>query len=184
MKTLVAYATKYGATQQIAERIAETLTAAGVGAQARPIKTITDVSGYDAFVVGSAVYMGSWRKEALAFARRFRDTLACHPVWLFSSGPLGAATVDPKGNDVRQSAEPKQLPELEEMLRPRDHHVFFGASDHTHFDVGDRLVYSLPPVRKLLVDGDFRDWDEVDAWVKEIARALVPAPDSAAIAPS
>jgi menaquinone-dependent protoporphyrinogen oxidase len=65
MPILVTYASKYGATQQIAERIAETLQACRVNAEARPVKTIADVGGYDAFVIGSAAYIGSWMKEVI-----------------------------------------------------------------------------------------------------------------------
>jgi menaquinone-dependent protoporphyrinogen oxidase len=106
--------------------------------------------------------------------RRHRDVLASHPVWLFSSGPLGTATTDNQGNDVREAAQPKQLPALQEMLKPREYHVFFGASDHAHFYFSDRLIYALPAGRKLLIDGDFRDWSEVEAWAKEIAHVLTP----------
>lgn len=56
MSTLVAYASKHGATQGIAERIATTLKAAGHEAEARPVEAVDDLTGYDAFVVGSAVY--------------------------------------------------------------------------------------------------------------------------------
>jgi menaquinone-dependent protoporphyrinogen oxidase len=115
-------------------------------------------------------------KEAMTFARHNRDVLATRPIWLFSSGPLGTATTDANGNDVRDEAVPKQLTELRELLGARDHTVFFGVSDHTHFDVRDRLIYAVPGSKKLLVDGDFRDWPEVEAWAKAIAVALKPLP--------
>jgi menaquinone-dependent protoporphyrinogen oxidase len=176
MTLLVAYASKYGSTQRIAERIAEALNASGVDAVAQSVKTVTNLSGYDAFVIGSAVFIGSWMKEAVTFATQHNDVLASRPVWLFSSGPLGTPTTDAAGHDVREGAQPKQLPELREMLKARDHHVFFGASDHTHFNLRDRLVYAMPAARQLLLDGDFRDWSEVETWAKDIAHALPPAP--------
>ena len=71
---------------------------------------------------------------------------------------------------------PKQLPGLQEMLGAREHRVFFGVSNHTHFDLRDRLIYAVPAGKKLLIEGDFRDWDEVDAWAQEIAHALQPLP--------
>lgn len=89
MTVLVTYASKYGGTAGIAEHIAETLNAAGVEAVARPITPNAELAEYDAFVLGSALYIGSWLKEALRFARQHRDTLASRPTWLFSSGPLG-----------------------------------------------------------------------------------------------
>jgi menaquinone-dependent protoporphyrinogen oxidase len=129
---------------------------------------------YDAFIVGSAVYMGSWMKEAVTFARQNRDLLASRPIWLFSSGPLGSATTDPQGHDGREAGVPRQLTELQKTLGARDHKVFFGVSDHTLFDLRDRLIYAVPGGKKLLADGDFRDWAEVKAWAKEIACELKP----------
>src|SRR5688500_11899198 len=99
MSVLVDHATKHHATPQIAERIAETLRASGLDAVAQPMKSVDDLAGYDAFVLGSAVYFGSWLKEATAFVRRHQAILADRPVWLFSSGPLGTATTDATGRD-------------------------------------------------------------------------------------
>jgi menaquinone-dependent protoporphyrinogen oxidase len=176
MTVLVAYASKYGGTRGIAERIAGVLSESGVNAVAQSITITTDLTEYDAFVVGGATYMGSWMKEAVTFARQNRDVLASRPIWLFSSGPLGSATTDAQGNDVREAAVPKQMAELRELLGARDATVFFGVSDHTHFDLRDRLIYAVPGGKKLLVDGDFRDWPEVEAWAKAIALALKPVP--------
>jgi menaquinone-dependent protoporphyrinogen oxidase len=55
------------------------------------------------------------------------------------------------------------LSEVQEMLGTREHQLFFGVSDHTHFGLRDRLIYAVPAGKKLLVDGDFRDWAEVHA---------------------
>ena len=175
MNILVIYASKYGGTRGIAGRVAEVLSASGVNAVAQSVISPADLSGYDAIVLGSAVYMGSWMKEAVAFARQNRDVLASRPIWLFSSGPLGTAMSDSHGHEVREGAVPKQLTELRDMLGVRDHRVFFGVSDHAHFDLRDKLIYAVPGGKKLLIDGDFRDWTEVEAWAKEIALALKPA---------
>jgi menaquinone-dependent protoporphyrinogen IX oxidase len=70
MSTLVVYASKHGATQGIAKRIAAKLRQAGQQAQARPVAAVDHLTGYDAFVVGSAVYAAHWQKEASAFIRR------------------------------------------------------------------------------------------------------------------
>ena len=72
MSTLVVYASKHGATQGIAERIAAKLGEAGQEAEARPVEAVDHLIGYDAFVVGSAVYAAHWQKEASAFVRQNR----------------------------------------------------------------------------------------------------------------
>jgi menaquinone-dependent protoporphyrinogen oxidase len=175
MRILVVYASKYGSTKGIAERIADTLNESGQEAAAMPAGRAGLLEGYDAFVVGSAAYMFSWMKEAADFVRQNASLLRGKPVWLFSSGPIGAATTDAKGRDVRETTVPKEIVEFRASIEPRDHHVFFGAFDHTKLNLTHRLVYALPAMKNLLTDGDFRDWEEIDAWAKEIASTLVPA---------
>ncbi|MBE0689894.1 MAG: flavodoxin domain-containing protein, partial [Anaerolineae bacterium] len=66
-KALIAYASKYGATAEIAERIGQTLRESGLAAEVKPADQVDDVSKYSAVVLGSAVYAGQWRKEAATF---------------------------------------------------------------------------------------------------------------------
>ena len=63
-QVLVAYATKYGATAEIAEKIGEVLRQAGLPTDVLPVDRVGDLSAYKAVVLGSAVYIGQWRKEA------------------------------------------------------------------------------------------------------------------------
>jgi menaquinone-dependent protoporphyrinogen oxidase len=94
MTVLVAYASKYGGTRSVAERIGEVLYASGITATVQSVTSTADLGGYNAFVLGSAAYMGSSMKEAVTFAWQNRDVLASRPIWLFTSGPLGTATTD------------------------------------------------------------------------------------------
>ena len=169
MAVLVVYASKHGATREIAERVAQTISTAGQQAQARPVTAAGDLTGYDAFVVGSAVYMGRWQKEAVEFVRCNRTVLAGHPVWLFSSGPLGTESADAQGRDLTAAAEPKELAELTEAIHPRGHRVFFGALDPGKLGLRDRALRKLPAARAIMPEGDFRDWDQIEAWARGIA---------------
>lgn len=174
MHILVAHASKHGATEGIAERIGSTLTAAGHDVDVRPMRDADDVSDYDAFVVGSATYLGRWMKDATAFVRRNADTLASRPVWLFSSGPVGEKKTDEEGRDLREVSEPRELPELVEAVHPLRHRVFFGAVTPSRLTFAERALRHLPAGRELLPEGDFRDWPDVDAWAEEIAARLRP----------
>lgn len=176
MSILVAYATKYGSTQGVAERIAETLKADGREVDLKPAGEVRDVSGYEAVVIGSAAYMGSWLKEAADLVRRNRETLATKPVWLFSCGPLGRETTDPKGQDVLAASAPKEFAEFAKDVRPRDMRVFFGALEHNKLRGVHRLFALVPASQKLLIEGDFRDWKLVEAWARGISRELAPRP--------
>jgi menaquinone-dependent protoporphyrinogen oxidase len=177
MPVLVAYASRHGATQGIAERLAASLGAAGLTAEARSVKDVRDVATYDAFVIGSAAYMFHWLKEATEFAKRNRAVLAERPVWLFSSGPLGTDLVDEQGRDVYETTRPKEFDELETLLRPRGLRIFFGAWDPEAPPIGmaERLMRLAPASKTAFPSGDFRDWAAIDAWAAEIAAELQPA---------
>jgi menaquinone-dependent protoporphyrinogen oxidase len=129
MNVLVVYASKHGATQGIAEAIADELRARGLSAKAVAAGAETDLDAMDAVVLGSAIYAGHWRDEAVDFARSHKDVLAALPVWLFSSGPLGDDVED-------EEKQPKQLEELVRDLQPNEHKVFFGALDPSKLGFG------------------------------------------------
>ena len=179
MSVLVAYASRHGATQGIAERIASRLREHGFEADAVRASDVRDASGYDAFVVGSAAYMFHWLADATHFVQRNRATLAARPVWLFSSGPLGTDPVDAKGRDASVAAEPKEFAELRATLHPRGEHVFFGALDLNAPPVGlaERFTRLMPAAaREAMPAGDFRDWAAIDAWADGIAAQLAATP--------
>lgn len=166
MSVLVTYASKHGATQGIAERIAQTLRHEGSEVDLLPLDAVRDVSRYEAVVIGSAVYYGSWLKTALEFVRSQRAVLATRPVWLFSCGPLGSEV-----HDTEQ--QPKELGELQASVGPRDHRVFFGALDAHTLSFPERMV--VKAVRA--PEGDFRDWNAIEAWATTIAMSLPLHPE-------
>jgi menaquinone-dependent protoporphyrinogen oxidase len=176
MNVLVAYASKYGATRGVAERLADRLRAAGLEAQAQPVTAVSDLSGYSALVIGGAAYLGHWLKEATEFVRRNEAVLATAPVWLFSSGPLGTEPTDAPGREARGATEPKEFVELKETIKPIGSRVFFGALDPGRLGFRDRALRTLPAGRALLPEGDFRDWPDIDAWAARIADELTAAP--------
>jgi menaquinone-dependent protoporphyrinogen oxidase len=179
MKILVAYASRHGATRGIAERIAATLGRPGVDVTLQSVEH-ADPEGYDAYVIGSAAYLGGWLGPATAFVRRHHDLLAARPVWLFSSGPVGTDAVDANGRDPLEASVPKEFIEFAQTIEPRDERVFYGAYDPDAEPTGmaeglmARFMRLAPAVRQALPAGDFRDWPAIDAWAESIARELEP----------
>jgi menaquinone-dependent protoporphyrinogen oxidase len=161
MRVLVTYATKHGSTRGIAEAIAATISGHGIAAEVLPVERVREIESYDAVVLGSAVYMGRWLKEATEFTHRHRASLAERPLWLFSSGPLGTEVVDAE-------EQPKELSELHEMLEPREHRLFYGALTRDTLGFGERMVVKAVKAP----EGDFRDWDAIQAWATMIAAEL------------
>jgi menaquinone-dependent protoporphyrinogen oxidase len=164
-RVLVAFATKYGATAEIAEKIGEVLQQAGLEADVLPAERATDLSAYQAVVLGSAVYIGRWRKEAVKFLQANERALVERPVWLFSSGPTGEG--DPV--ELLQGWRlPGKLQPIVDRIQPRDVAVFHGAVD----------VNKLNFIQKWMIKnvkapvGDFRDWEAITSWAAGIADEL------------
>jgi menaquinone-dependent protoporphyrinogen oxidase len=122
---------------------------------------VSSLEGYDAVVLGSAVYMKRWRADARRFLRRHAQDLAARPFWVFSSGPFG------EHPDLAWS-EPPKLVARTERLGVREHVVFGGrlAVEPSGF-MERALVRDTPPEY-----ADLRDWEEIRRWARSVAAAL------------
>ena len=158
MTLLVAYASKHGSTQGIAEAIGKRLRERGLDAEVRPVREVDGLERYDAVVLGSAVYLGAWLKEATAFLDRHEEALRRVPLWLFSSGP----TAEDQGMDLAVSTKTQQR--LAE-LGARDHHLFRAALDAKKLSFLERTA--IKAAKQPL--GDFRDWSDIERWADSIA---------------
>jgi menaquinone-dependent protoporphyrinogen oxidase len=149
-KLLVAYASRHGSTQGIAERIASTLRSNHVDATAMPVEAVRDADGYDGYVIGSAVYAMHWLGPMKSFVRWNRAVLKCHPVWLFSSGPLS--------NEPSELAEaaPRDIADIERDVEARGHVVFAGAWDRDAKPIGllEKAMSVIPAAREALPAGE------------------------------
>jgi menaquinone-dependent protoporphyrinogen oxidase len=170
-RVLVVVASRHGATDDIAEALARGLAdcptgrAAGLTAVVAPAIRRPEPMTFDAVLLGSAVYAGRWLAPAREYAALFADKLRTRPVWLFSSGPIGAPPFPPD--------EPHDAAPLAALIRAREHKVFPGRLDKSRLTLGERAMVTAmrAPV------GDFRDWDATAAWAAEIAIALTaPVP--------
>jgi menaquinone-dependent protoporphyrinogen oxidase len=165
MRVLVLAASRHGSTTEIAAAIAEALVRRGLDADANAIEDATP-QRYDAVVLGSGVYMGHWLEPARRFAEQHAAALAERPVWLFSSGPLGPPEhLVPEGDPVDVAA-------LLEATGARGHRVFAGRLRKKGLGFGERAMVAAVHAP----EGDFRDWDAIDAWAGEIAHALATVP--------
>ena len=160
MKVLVTAASKHGATEEIARAIAMELELEGIVADVLPPDGVDSVDDYDAVILGSGVYAGHWMGNAMNLADRESEALARRPVWLFSSGPLG----DPPA----PATEPVDVAKVVELTGARGHRVIAGRLDKHDLSLGERAITAV--VRA--PEGDYRPWDQIAAWAKEIARDL------------
>lgn len=161
MAVLVAYASKHGSTRGIAEAIGARLRDRGIDADVRPVGEEDGVDTYEALVIGSAVYLGAWLKEAVAFLDRHADARIRVPTWLFSSGPTA--------DDPMELAVSAKVRQRLDALGARDHHLFRGALDPRQLGLLERTAIraAKSPI------GDHREWLDVERWADEIAAQLL-----------
>lgn len=160
-KVLVAYGTTNGSTAEIAEAVADVLRKAGLTAEAAPAASVRDITPYDAVVVGGALYAGRWHRDARRFVHRHRRALAERPLWLFSSGPLGAEAV---GRDI------PPVPGVKKAvirLDAREHVTFGGCLEEGAKGWVARMILRSGK------GGDFRDFTVIEEWAGRVAAELI-----------
>jgi len=161
MKVLVCAASKYGATSEIAQAVADVLSQRGCEVTVLPPQKVGAVEEFDAVVLGSAVYMGQWMKPARELAERSAGALAARPVWLFSSGPVG--------EPAKPAENPVDTSKILEATKARDHRIFTGKPARKHLSFPDRAMASAIRAQ----EGDFRNWAEIRDWATGIADSLL-----------
>jgi len=160
MRVLVTAASRHGSTAEIAAKLGEVLTAAGIHVDVHPPVEVTSVDPYDSVILGSGVYAGRWLASAREFVEREAKGLAVRPVWLFSSGPVG----DP----AKPAADPVDVDAIRTRTSALDHRVFTGKLDRQKLGFGERAIVLAVHA----AEGDFRSWDDVAGWASGIAETL------------
>jgi menaquinone-dependent protoporphyrinogen oxidase len=165
---LVAYATKYGSTREVAEAVASTLRECGVDAVARPADEVRGLAGYSAVVLGTALYFFMWRGEAHRFLKRNRRELTGLPVAVFGLGPIEDTPeqfVGARGHLDKGLAK-------HAWLAPVSVTVFGGRLDPTHLRFPDNN-----PAMRNMAAVDLRDFDAIRAWARGLIDVLGVRPE-------
>lgn len=160
---LVAYATKYGSTQEVAEAIATRLRERGVKIDVRAAGDVDSLDGYGAVVFGGALYFFRLRREGRRFLSRHRKALSEMPVAVFGMGPI--EDTEEQYVDARRHLD-KSL-NKNESISPVTVTVFGGAFDPTGLRFPD-----ANPATKKLPPCDLRDWEAIEAWADTLPEAL------------
>ena len=161
MRVLVSAASRHGATVEMAANIGAALQATGHDVFVVAPDEVERVDGYDAAVIGSGVYVGRWLEPAKDLVARHKVALSAMPVWLFSSGPIG----DPP----KPVEEPADAAPLVALVGAREHRIFPGMVDRKRLGFGEKAMMAAVHAP----EGDYRPWDQVEAWAREIGIAMV-----------
>jgi menaquinone-dependent protoporphyrinogen oxidase len=167
MRVLVTYGSSRGGTEGLARMAADGLRDFGLDVEVLPPKQIRDISGYDAVVVGGALYAFRWHRAARKFVRKHAKALRQRPTYFFSSGPLDDSAA------VNDLAPVPGVKTLMERAGARSHATFGGRLSP------DAKGIPASAMAKTL-SGDWRDPARVRAWALQVAQDLMGAPAGAA----
>jgi menaquinone-dependent protoporphyrinogen oxidase len=173
-RVLVVYATRGGATRELAEQVAQELEQVELTVDLQPVTAPADVASYRAVVLGSALYFQRLMPEALRFLTHHATLLAQRPLAIFSVG----AEMRKGTPAARQAAETWVRRSLAALpsIQPVALQHFAGAVELRRLSFWWRLLVLLTFGER----GDWRDIPGVRAW----ARALAPQIDPAAVLPA
>ena len=117
----------------------------GLSAELVDIDEVRDLGSYDAYVVGSGIYLGNWLKEARRFIDTHAPELAERPTWLFASGSIvGEPPVDDDPNALRAGL----VERLVETTNAREHKLFAGKLDMSKLGLLEKAAVRGARARK------------------------------------
>ena len=162
-KILVAYATRNGSTAEIAQAIGKELTIAGFTVDVAEIKTISTPADYTAVVIGGPLYMGSIDGAVGKFITKYREQLQKLPVAAFAVG-LAPKNPNPAAIEESMGALRKSMG----PVTPVASVLFAGKLDPTKMNFIMRKFLEMAKISA----GDFRDWDAIAVWARELPEML------------
>src|SRR5512142_1397640 len=154
---LLAYATRYGSTQEVAEVIAAVLRETGLKVDLQPMAEVRTLADYHAVVVGAAIYNAKWNAVAHQFVSKYQEALTQLPVAIFTLGPLSASEAAKRNSRRQLDNELAKYP----WLKPIALEIFAGKYDPTK--PGLNFFERFLPAR------DYRNWDAIRAWANALS---------------
>jgi len=157
---LLAFASRFGSTQEVAETIASTLNEAGLEVDLQPMQEVKSLDRYDAVLLGAAIYNAKWNAEAHQFVMQHQDDLTQLPVAIFTLGPLSASEAARRNSRRQLDSELAKYP----WMKPVALEIFAGKYDPSK--PGLNFFERFLPAR------DYRNWDAIRAWANELSALL------------
>ncbi len=164
MKTksiLLAYATRFGSTQEVAEKISAVLQEAGLEVDMKPMADVKTLDVYDAVVLGAAIYNAHWHPDAHKFLSQHQEAIQPVACGDFHARPTEHLAMQPERNSHRQlDKELARYP----WLKPVAVEIFAGKYDPSK--------PGLSFFERFIPAHDYRNWDAIRTWANALARAV------------
>jgi menaquinone-dependent protoporphyrinogen oxidase len=158
---LVAYASQYGSTGGVADAIGQALAQAGVAADVRRISSVTDLTPYQAAIIGAPIISNKWMPAATSFVEQHRAALAAIPTAYF----LTCMTLALSRDEADRAAQAQVLEAVQAQVpevQPVELGLFAGALDYSKMTPAMQQLYKYFSADD--TDGDYRDLAAVGAW--------------------
>lgn len=160
---LVAYATRAGSTPEVAAVIGEVIAARGYYVEVKPVKEKPALAEFHAVVLGSAIRMGAWLPEAVAYIRENKAQLNRMPNMIFTLHMLNTGD-----DEASRQARQAYITPIHELIEPQGEAFFSGVMDYAKLSLLDRLIAKAVEKNSGVRPGDYRDWDTIREWAQTI----------------
>jgi menaquinone-dependent protoporphyrinogen oxidase len=168
-RILVAYGSVCGSTGEIASAIAEQLRSSGLIADLLPVQEVKSLAPYQTLVLGSANRMGRLCQPTRQFIDKFERDIAAMQTAYFDAGLVMKTDTEENRAEAYTYLQP-----LVDIKEPFSMEVFGGKLDMSKIEYGLQLAMKND-TSGTMEEGDFRNWDKIHAWGKQLAMQLQPA---------
>jgi menaquinone-dependent protoporphyrinogen oxidase len=182
LKTLIAYGTRYGATQGIAERMSEWLQENDIDSDIINVKKDPwpELSGYNGLILGSGIKIGQWTKEMKNFMKKKKDeinTFSGPKVFFVSSG---YAAIPERYQEIKEEYCKNALEKIGVKVSIIDNYEAFGGVMNVSPDSPagwlDKRIMKIAGKESPRFDpngvNDYRDWNKIEEFTKEFIQAI------------
>jgi menaquinone-dependent protoporphyrinogen oxidase len=159
-KILITYASKAGSTAETAARMGEMLAKQNAQVDVLPVEKVGDLSAYQAVVLGSAIRMSQLLPEVVKFVEANQAILQQKSFNVF----FLCMTLEKDTPENRQTVS-AYLEPVRALVKPANEGMFAGVMDPKKLSLVERLLMKAmkSPV------GDYRNWDQINAWAQSVA---------------
>ena len=167
---LITYATRYGSTKEVAEKIAQIFNQGGFEVEVIPCKKVDTIEQYQFILIGAPYYIGGMLKEAKNFLLKNQDILSKKPIAFFALGPIGETEKELSETQTQLDKELKQFP----WFKPISTVMFGGKYNPKKLRLLDKFL-TLPIASPLhnLEANDARNWEDIEKWAEKLSASLI-----------
>ncbi len=180
VKILIAFGSRYGSSQEIAEKISVLLKDQGLETQLLNLKQVKQknwpsLGGFDGILIGSGIKIGMWTKESKAFLKFMLSSVFNKPVGAFVS--CGEA-INPKN---RSTARERYLSKMLEKygVNAALYDAFGGVFDLSDTSNLSKMAKKIliavskdDPTIKPDQRNDGRNWEQIKQFALEFSKLV------------